>query len=111
MFEIVLASFQIKNKLGRTRFFQKSFLVTENNMAMILNMVFLTVNNADVLFVKQELIQKSYIPAKILSIIKRIKIIDKKEFAEVALDKNFKVVVVYVATQEALLVSIAIHSF
>lgn len=48
MFEIVLASFQIENKLGKTRFFQKSFLLTDISVQMVLEIFFLTFSNANI---------------------------------------------------------------
>lgn len=49
---MILASFQVKNKLKTARFFQKIFLVTNINIIVILNMFFLALNNADILFIK-----------------------------------------------------------
>ena len=97
-FEMVLASFQVKDKLGRTRFFQETFLLADISMEVVLGMPFLTLSNADVQFVKKELTWRSYITAKALPTIKRVELIDKKEFAKVALDENSKTFVVYVAS-------------
>lgn len=36
IFEIVLANFQIENKLKRVRFFQKSFLLADMSMEVVL---------------------------------------------------------------------------
>lgn len=54
MFGMVLASFQVKHKLGQPRFFQQIFLVANTNFAVILNMLLLTLSNANVLFVERE---------------------------------------------------------
>ena len=48
MFEMVLASFQVENKLKKARFFQKTFLLADINVEMILGMPFLTISNADI---------------------------------------------------------------
>lgn len=53
-------------------------------------MLFLTFSNVNIQFVKKKLIQRSYIIAKALPIIKRIEIIDKKEFSKAALDRNIE---------------------
>ena len=47
-FGIVLASFQVKDKLGRARFFQKTFLLADINVKVVLDMRLLNLNNADV---------------------------------------------------------------
>lgn len=47
-FGMVIASFQIKDKLKRVRFFQEIFLVADTRMDMVFGMHFLTFNNADI---------------------------------------------------------------
>ena len=48
IFRMVLASFQVKDKLGRARFFQETFLLTDISAKVVLSMPFLTFSNADV---------------------------------------------------------------
>ena len=48
IFEMVLASFLVKDKLGRARFFQKTFLLADTSMKVVLGMLFLTFRNADI---------------------------------------------------------------
>ena len=50
-FGIVLADFQVEDKLGRTRFFQKTFLVANTTSEVILEMPFLILSNVDIQFV------------------------------------------------------------
>ena len=45
---MVLADFQVENKLGRTWFFQEIFLVENTTSEMILRIPFPTFSNADV---------------------------------------------------------------
>ena len=52
---MVIASFQVENKLGKVRFFQKSFLLAETNMEVILKMLFYTLSNAIIQFAEKEL--------------------------------------------------------
>ena len=47
-FGIVIANFQIEDKLGRARFFQESFLLAETSMEVVLGMLFLAFNNVDI---------------------------------------------------------------
>lgn len=56
IFDMVLASFPIEDKLGQPRFFQETFLVANTSLAVILNMLFLTLSNAIVLFKARKLI-------------------------------------------------------
>lgn len=52
---MVLASFQIEDKLGKARFFQETFLLADINVEMVLGMLFLIFSNANVSFSEQEL--------------------------------------------------------
>ena len=55
IFEIVLASFQVEDKLGKIRFFQKTFLLADISTEVVLGMPFLTLSNADVQFAEKKL--------------------------------------------------------
>ena len=47
-YDIVIAAFQIVDKLSRSRFFQKTFLPADISMKVVLGMPFLILSNADV---------------------------------------------------------------
>lgn len=47
-FEIVLASFQVKDKLGKARFFQETFLLADISVEVGLEMPFFTLSNTDI---------------------------------------------------------------
>ena len=47
-FGMVLASFQVEDKLGRARFFQKTFLLANISAMVVLSMHFLTLSNANI---------------------------------------------------------------
>ena len=47
-FGMVLATFQMKDKLGKARFFQETFLVANINAKIVLGIPFLTFSNADI---------------------------------------------------------------
>ena len=51
-FGMVIAGFQIEDKLGKARFFQKLFLLVDTNMEVILEIFFLIFSNADIQFLK-----------------------------------------------------------
>ena len=50
IFGMVIINFQVEDKGGRPRFFQKTFLVTDTKFEVILEMPFLKPSNADVSF-------------------------------------------------------------
>ena len=93
-FKIVIAAFQVEDKLGRAWFFQESFLLAETSMEMVLRMPFLTLSNANIQFVEKELTWRSYTAIEALPTTKRVELIDKKEFAQAALDEESKTFVV-----------------
>ena len=47
-FGMVIAGFQVIDKLGRARFFQETFLLADTTMEVVLGMPFLTFGNADI---------------------------------------------------------------
>lgn len=109
MFQIVLTSFQVKDKLGKARFFQKIFLLIDVSIEVILRMLFLILNNANIQFAKKKLTWKFYTIVKVLSTIKKIRIMNKKKFAKMALDKNIKGFVVYLTSFSLNKPTIIIH--
>ena len=50
MFEIILTSFQIEDKIENNQFFQKTFLLANFSIKMILEIFFLTLNNSNFKF-------------------------------------------------------------
>ena len=52
---MVLADFQVKDKLGKAGFFQESFLLANISAEVVLGIPFLTFSNAEVQFVEKEL--------------------------------------------------------
>ena len=55
-FGMVLAGFQVEDKLRKVRFFQETFLLANISAEVVLGMPFLTLSNANVQFVEKELI-------------------------------------------------------
>ena len=50
IFEMMIADFQVEDKCGRPKFFQKTFLVTDTKFEVILGMPFLKLSHADMSF-------------------------------------------------------------
>ena len=86
-FKMVLANFQVEDKLRRAQFFQETFLLADISIKVVLDMSFLTFSNADIQFAEKELTWRFYTTIKTLLTTKRIEFIDKKKFIKVALDK------------------------
>ena len=97
---MLIADFQIEDKINRPRFFQKVFLVANIKFEIILRMFFLKLSNADVLFGKRTLIWRIYITNKALPTTKQVQIIDKKDIVIVALNANSKIFMMYVTIRE-----------
>lgn len=74
-------------------------------------MLFLSFSNADMQFIEKVLKQESYKTAKVLPTTKRVELVDKQEFVTVALNKNAKTFVIYVATLSATLVAPAMQVY
>ena len=96
-FEMVIADFQVEDKANRPRFFQKTFLVANTKFEVILEMPFLKISNANVLFSERILMWKFYITNEALPTTKRVQIVDPKKFIIAVLNVNSKTFVIYMA--------------
>ena len=52
---MIIAGFQVDDKLGKARFFQESFLLAETSIELVLRMPFLIFSNANIQFAEKEL--------------------------------------------------------
>ena len=73
-------------------------MVVNTTLKVILEILFLILSNGNVQFLKKKLIWRSYIITKALPTIKQVEFINKKKFAKVALDENFKTFIIYMAS-------------
>lgn len=71
-------------------------------------MLFLTLSNTNIRFVEKKLVLRSYMTTEALPIIKKVELINKTNFAAIALDKNKEIYVIHIATLLAVLI-IAIY--
>ena len=100
-YDMILACYLLQDSLARVRCFEKTFLLANTNMEVILGMPFLSLSNVNVEFAKLgKFTWRIYIGAETLPITSWVEFIDKKVFAKVVLDDNFETFVVYVATLE-----------
>ena len=97
---MVIADFQVENKVGKPRFFQKTFLVTDTKFEVIQKILFVKLSNTDMLFGEKILTWKTYTTNKALFSTKQVQIINKKDFIIAVLDADSKTFVMYVAIRE-----------
>ena len=74
--------------------------MADTKFEVILGILFLKINNADVSFGERTLMWKTYITNEALPTTKQVQIVNPKEFIIVTLDVNSKTFVMYVAIQE-----------
>ena len=92
-----LDTYKIVVSNNRERFFEKSFLLADVKPNIVLEMFFLTMNNADIDFQAQDLQWRSYTTRDILLTTKQIELIEKNEFITAAFDSEYKVFIVHAA--------------
>ena len=75
-FKIVIADYSVKDKLESVRFFQKTFLLANIGLEMVLEMPFLNLSKANIRFAERELVWRTYTTAEVLPTTRRVEIID-----------------------------------
>lgn len=96
-YEMIFAMFSVQNKVGWDRFFENIFLLADISIEVVLDIPILSFSNADINFDTKNLAWRSYTTEKALPTTSRIKLINKKEYAKAALDKNSEIFVVHIA--------------
>ncbi len=94
---MIVFTFSVSDKDGRERFFVESFLLVEVKPDIVLEIPFLTINNADVDFQARDLQWRSYTTGDVFPITRQVELIEKKKFALAALDLEHEVFIVYIA--------------
>ena len=95
---MVIAAFLVTDKANQVKFFQETFLVANVSLKIVLRMLFFTLNDANVDFLDQELRLKTYITKEAFLTTRRIELIDKKEFAAIALGSAYETYIVHVGS-------------
>ena len=93
---MVITAFHVVNKLGRSWFFQKIFLLANISMEVVRSMPFLTLSNVDVQFAEKELTWRTYTIKKAFPTTRQVEIINQKKLAKAALDEKIETFVVHV---------------
>ncbi len=78
-------------------------------MEVVLKMLFLSLSNADIEFIElKKLTWRFYTTVKALSTINWVELINKREFTKAALDRNSKIIIIYISVLKAIK-GLAIH--
>ena len=75
-YSMVIAAFQVVDKLGRSWFFQETFLLADISIEVVLGMPFLTLSNVDVQFAEKELTWRTYTTDEALLTTRKVEIIN-----------------------------------
>ena len=75
-YDMVIAIFQVVNNLGRSQFFQKTFLLADISMKVVLGMLFLFLSHVNIQFAEKELIWRTYTTKKALPTTRQVDIIN-----------------------------------
>ena len=97
-FGIVVTTFSVTDKANWVRFFEATFLVANVSLEVVFKMSFLIMNGADVNFLGQELLWKTYTTKEALPTTKRVELVGKKYFVAAALDPESETFVVHVVS-------------
>lgn len=97
IYRMVIVAFFVYNKLEKVWFFEKSFLLANTNIKVILRMPFLLPSNANIDFETRDFTWKKYSAIKVLLITRRVQLIGQQKFVKVAINENLKTFVVYIA--------------
>lgn len=80
------------------RFFDKSFLLADINIEVVLGRSFPFLSNANVKFGIRRLLLRRDIAAKVMPTVKKMELVNTHKFVKVVLNKNPWTFVVYVAS-------------
>ena len=78
------------------------FLLANNSIEIVLEILFLSFSNMDIQFGAEKLILGSYIATKALLTTRQIELINKYKLANIALDENSKTFIMHISTLEVL---------
>lgn len=96
-FGMVLATFLVEDKHGRTRWFEETFFIANVTHDVVLGMPFLKLADPNIRFAKGTLSWRSYIAETALPTERCLELVDPETFAQDALDKKASCFVVHVA--------------
>ncbi len=105
-YNMVLASFSLQDSQWRFRFIEKTFLLANTSIKVVLGMLFLALNNADFRFGAKNLTLRTYTIAEALPTTNWLELINKRKFAKTALNENSETFVMHVSALDVAELSI-----
>ena len=97
-FGIIVAAFSVMDKTNRVRFLEKTFLVANISLKIVLEMPFPTLSGVDIDLLDRKLQWRTYTTKEAFPTTKFIELVDKKKFAAILLDLESENFVVHVAS-------------
>lgn len=94
---MIIAFFLLDNKAKKSRFFKKTFLLSNISTDKTLKILFLTLNNMVINFTNYELNWSLYITIEVLLTTKRVELFKKKELLIVSFNLANKIFIIYMA--------------
>ena len=94
-FKIVVTAFSVTNKANQVRFFEEIFLVANVSLEVVFEMFFFTLNDIDINILGRELRWRTYTTKKGFPTIRRVELVDKKEFASAIFDLKSGIFIVH----------------
>ena len=98
------------DKANQVRFFEKIFLMANVNLEVVFGMLFFTLSSTDIDFLDQKLWWRIYTTQKALPTTKRVKLVEKKEFAATPFDPKHKTFIVHIASLSSISLHANVHS-
>ena len=92
----MVAVFSVTDQALRVRFFEEIFPVANVSPDIAFGILFFSLSYTHVNFPKKELQQRFYTIEKVFSTIKRVALVDKKEFTSAALDPGYEIFVIHI---------------
>ncbi len=92
---IVVSTFSVLDKDGRERFFERSFLLANVKLDIMLGIPFLTMSNTNVDFQAQDFQWRSYTTRNLLSTTRWVELIGNKKLVAAALDTEHEAFIVH----------------
>lgn len=106
---MISTGFSLKDSEKRAWFFDKTFLLADTSIEVVLGMFFLSLSKSNWKFGAKKLTWRSYTATEIFFITKKVELINKHKFSEVVLDKNTNMLILHIAILEAPESTMSIH--
>ena len=93
---MVVMVFLIIDEANRVNFFKETFLVANISPEVVFGMLFLILSVANIDFLDWKLRWRTYITKETLATTKRVKLVEKKEFAATAFNSKYETFIVHI---------------